>query len=176
MTSRELYESALIELNKLQSPNLLLEDYNYYINKAIHQYVNLTYNKYDVNQQSTDDLRVLRTTCELKLETLFSKTEHNLYGKGYYTYLPDDYVHLLNCVVEYKSTGLNDCDGEGALVHYTAKRLTSDMFGGIINNAYLRPDYKRPYYFINNFNSEKDNPTNPDMDNAILDYNKEGQK
>ncbi len=58
MTARELYEYALIEVNKLEAPSLLLEDYNYFINKAVQQYINLVYNRYDVNQQSTDDLRV----------------------------------------------------------------------------------------------------------------------
>ena len=61
MTARELYEFALIEVNKIEAPSLLLEDYNYFIIKAVQQYINLTYNRYDTNQQSTDDLRVLKT-------------------------------------------------------------------------------------------------------------------
>jgi hypothetical protein len=35
MTSRQLYEGVLIELNKVNAPTLLLEDYNYLANKAI---------------------------------------------------------------------------------------------------------------------------------------------
>ena len=41
MTARDLYEIALIELNKLEAPSLLLEDFNYFVNKAIQQYSNL---------------------------------------------------------------------------------------------------------------------------------------
>ena len=44
MTARELYEYALIECNKLEAPSLLLEDYNYFINKAVQQYINTIYN------------------------------------------------------------------------------------------------------------------------------------
>lgn len=57
MTKLELYKNALIEQNKLEAPTLLLEEYNYLINKAIIQYVNLTYARFDLNQQSSDDLR-----------------------------------------------------------------------------------------------------------------------
>ena len=38
---------------------------NYYFNKAINQYINKRYNIYDVNQQTTDDLRVLKATTML---------------------------------------------------------------------------------------------------------------
>jgi len=35
MTSRQLYEGVLVELNKDNAPNLLLEDFNYLANKSI---------------------------------------------------------------------------------------------------------------------------------------------
>ena len=44
---------------------MLLEDFNYFFNKAINQYINKRYNIYDVNQQTTDDLRVLKATAIL---------------------------------------------------------------------------------------------------------------
>ena len=50
MTARQLWEATLIELNKVQAPSLLLEDYNYFINKTIYQYINKRYNIYDINQ------------------------------------------------------------------------------------------------------------------------------
>ena len=49
MTARQLFDYALIELNKVQAPSLLLEDYNYFINKAVNQYINKRYNIYDIN-------------------------------------------------------------------------------------------------------------------------------
>jgi hypothetical protein len=65
MTSKQVFEYALVELNKRNAPSLLLEDYNYFINKAINQYINLVYNAYDLNQQKTDDLRVLKSSAIL---------------------------------------------------------------------------------------------------------------
>lgn len=36
MTSRQMYEAVLIEMNKVEAPSMLLEDFNYFINKAIY--------------------------------------------------------------------------------------------------------------------------------------------
>lgn len=34
MTAKQVYESVLIEINKLGAPSLLLEDYNYFVKKS----------------------------------------------------------------------------------------------------------------------------------------------
>ena len=65
MTSKQMYDAVQIELNKENAPNVLLEDFNYFANKAINQYINKRYNIYDINQQTTDDLRVLKATSVL---------------------------------------------------------------------------------------------------------------
>lgn len=173
MTARELYEYALIECNKLEAPSLLLEDYNYFINKAVQQYINLIYNRYDMNQQSTDDLRVLKTSAIIPLTKGGALPEEDgfktsaLFGASFTGELPKDYLHMLNCIVEYKVTASFKCYEPAEKVQFAARRLTSDMFSGILNNAYMRPMYKRPYYYINNWNSQAELPTNPTMDAEI---------
>lgn len=52
------------------------------------------------------------------------------------------------------------------------QRLTADMYPGIINNYYMRPSHKKPYYYIINHNTESQTPTNPNMD-AEFGYNPE---
>ena len=47
-------------------PALKLHEFNYLFNKAINQYINKVYNVYDINQQTTDDLRVLKSTAYMK--------------------------------------------------------------------------------------------------------------
>ena len=66
MTARQIFEATLIELSKIQAPALKLYEFNYLFNKAINQYINKVYNVYDINQQTTDDLRVLKATAYLK--------------------------------------------------------------------------------------------------------------
>lgn len=175
MTARELYEYSLIECNKLEAPSLLLEDYNYFINKAVQQYINTIYNRYDINQQSTDDLRVLKTSTVITLRAgevgetgLTANTD--LFGKSYIGELPKDYLHMLNCIIEFDPKKNFKCYESGDPVQFAARRLTSDMFSGILNNAYMRPMYKRPYYYINNFNKQNPNlPTDSVMDEQIPD-------
>lgn len=65
MTARQVFEATLIELSKIQAPQLKLYEFNYLFNKAINQYINKVYNVYDINQQTTDDLRVLKSTTFL---------------------------------------------------------------------------------------------------------------
>ena len=160
-----MYDFALIELNKTEAPSLLLEDYNYFLNKAVQQYINKVYNRYDINQQSSDDMRVLKSTAEIKLKRSEDKrliendtTEPvrkraNKDKFTYYGYLPADYMHILNCVVDFKVNNNFKCYKEGDYIEFSAKRLTADMAAGIMHNVYMKPDYKRPYFYIHNVNT-----------------------
>ncbi len=167
MTAKQVFEYALIELNKVKAPSLLLEDYNYFINKAINQYVNKVYNMYDVNQQKSDDVRVLKSTASLdpdiQNDLLNTSPKKGLFDSTYEVNLPDDYLHILNCVVEYRAAKNYKCYDEGDKIYFGATRLTSDMFAQIINNYYMRPSYKQPYYYINNITTENDYPERVDI-------------
>ena len=182
MTARELYEYALIELNKLEAPSLLLEVYNYFINKAVQQYINLVYAKLEIDQQSTDDIRVLKASTVLKPVKLYENPSYShlangMFKSSYYVDLPEDYMHLLNCIVEYK-VGVSNfkCYNKGDMVYFAARKLTPDMYTQVLNNAYMRPMYKRPYYYLTNINTANNIVTNPSMDTAILDANKENNE
>lgn len=173
MTARQVYEGVLIELNKVEAPSLLLEDFNYLFNKAVYQYISTRYNIYDINQQTTDDVRVLKATAILPVKlaadaytgddvTGNGVTASNaLYGATYEVILPSDYLHILNCVCNYKVKKQFKCYNPDSFVQFSARRLTSDLWSQIINNFYMRPMYKRPYFYIHNVNTNVANPTNP---------------
>lgn len=80
MTARQIFEAVLIELSKLQAPSLKLYEFNYLFNKAINQYINKVYNVYDINQQTTDDLRVLKSTAYLKPYKINNNKPYNNYS------------------------------------------------------------------------------------------------
>lgn len=171
MTERSLYEYALIEMNKVEAPSLLLEDYNYFINKAVQQYINKVYNRYDINQQSSDDLRVLKATCELPITSVNKRIIGRVANKDKFVYeveLPDDYMHILNCIVEFNVNKQFKCYNQGDHIDFPARRLTADMAAGILHNVYMKPDYKRPYFYINNIAPVK-NVTTPVVDNTAYD-------
>ena len=161
---------------------MLLEDYNYFINKAVQQYINLVYAKLEIDQQSTDDIRVLKASTILKPVKLYENPSYShlangMFKSSYYVDLPEDYMHLLNCIVEYK-VGVSNfkCYNKGDMVYFAARKLTPDMYTQVLNNAYMRPMYKRPYYYLTNINTANTIVTNPSMDTAILDANKENNE
>ena len=82
MTARQIFEATLIELSKIQAPALKLYEFNYLFNKAINQYINKVYNVYDVNQQTTDDLRVLKSTAYLKPHKFGENKPYNNFNSG----------------------------------------------------------------------------------------------
>lgn len=155
MTLRQLYQNLLIEMNKVQAAPMLLEDFNYFVNKSVQQYINKKYNVYEINQQYSDDLRVLQTTATLDV------TDSNSPNYQYEVFLPHDYLHLLNCICNFKAMKSHKCIQSGDEFQYKATRLTADLWGQIINNYYMRPTHERPYYYLNNVNVNQDVPTNP---------------
>ncbi len=174
MTSRQLYEAVLIELHKENAPNLLLEDFNYLANKAIYQYINKRYNIYDINQQTTDDLRVLKATALFKDNQVHEVDDYTgLTNAGnnmatYYVDLPSDYLHMLNCICIYKVNKTYKCYDKGDTWRAAATRLTADAYSQVLDNFWMKPSYKRPYYYIHNINQYVTNSTNP------YDKNKSG--
>ena len=175
-TARKCLLGALIELSKEDAPALTLEDFNYYINKAIQQVVNKNYNIYDLNQQQTDNMRVLKATAVLdaklseevndayKVLAKYKTGKASLTGATYEVVLPDDYLHILNCTCVYKVNERHGCFNEDDYAEFPAIRLTADSWSTVQNNYYHRPTYSRPYYYIHHININTDNeltPTNP---------------
>lgn len=155
---------------------MLLEDFNYFINKAINQYINKRYNIYDINQQTTDDLRVLKAGTLLEVNPIKVNDnllgnefkDKNLFGATYEINLPSDYMHILNCICIYKMDQPWKCYDKDDIVKFAAKRLTADAWSIVINDYYNRPLPQRPYFYIHNINTRTENPTNPYFDESIF--------
>lgn len=150
MTIRESFEACLIELNKVQAPSLLLEDFIYLFNKAIQQYFNRRYNLFEVNQQLTDDLRILTKTERIQPIHRSKSTSRNIFGESYEVSLPPDYVHILNCICEFEDLDPNKCNKEYPIFQQGANKLDTSQWSSIITNYYMRPSVKQPYYYIIN--------------------------
>ncbi len=167
MTLRQVYEAVQIELNKENAPNILLEDFNYFANKAINQYINKRYNIYDVNQQTTDDLRTLKSTAILiprKVNNIYNGLTLSGNMATYEVDLPSDYLHLLNCIVIYNVRKTYKCYNRGDTWRRAATRLTADAYSQVLDNFWLKPSYKRPYYYIHNVNAIKNSDDEFEMD------------
>ena len=152
MTSKEFFGNLLTELSKQGTSKLLLEDFNYFINKSINQVYNKVFNSFEVTQPITDELRVLKATVRLTPTLL--PDQNGINKNVFYVNLPDDYVHLLSCSAEFKVLRNFKQYNVGITKSFGVKRLPSDTLPEIMNDYFLRPMYKRPYYnVINNASS-----------------------
>ena len=144
-TIREAYIDISTELLKEESPTLYVEDFLYYYNKAVSEYMKARYELFEITQQLTDDLR-------------FWKTSHIETSEGTNLISPfvntDDiqprYRHVLSCVIGIEITKpIASCSQlPRTTSNYRCKRLSSDIKAAIIDNVYLEPKFFRPYYDI----------------------------
>lgn len=138
---RQAYNNVLIELNKVKVPSLLLEDFVYFANKAIIQYVNNRYGLFEVSQQRTDDLDALR---ELDYPITLSLVDTRYQGT-----LPVNYMHILNCDVLFEFVKDYKCNSIGDTFKKSARKATSDQIKVIEDNYYFKPTFNRPYFYKN---------------------------
>ena len=141
MTLREFYTNVLTELNKRKAPSLILDDFNYFVNKAIYSYGNLKYNPYDVNQQSVDDLEALKVVDHKMALTL-----QGLYYKGT---KPINYWHILNCEVVFEAQIEHLCYEVNDTFNVSASRLPTGAAKHVNDNYYFKPSLKKPYFYSN---------------------------
>lgn len=174
MTAKQVFKNTLIELSKVNAPALKLYEFNYYFNKAISQYINTIYNIYNINQQTTDDLRVLQGSIYLTptkvaksqqalvanedkasnyLSSKYSQIQ-SLYGAAYECWLPMDYLHILNCICTFEVVQPYDCYDAGTFIQKPATKLTSDAWPIVMDDIYNRPSPERPYFQIYNQNRQ----------------------
>ena len=161
MTVRELYNNVLVELNKVQAPSLLLEDFVYLVNKAVQKYINKRYNFFEMNQQLTDDLRVLLKSSEALVESKDDKNNpitSNIDGAPQYD-LPEDYMHILNCICKFDRSSNSNCRNtkDRQCEAIPASKLDTASWPHTIENYYMKPSRKRPYYYIINIQDPSEN-------------------
>ena len=192
MTARTIYEAILIELNKNNAPSLRLHEFNYLFNKSINELVDEFYTNYDINQNATDSLRVLQSEAQLTphwvvikypqgsidnstintnitsgIPKVITPAGQKLKGATYEVYLPEDYLHILNCTCIYYVRYQNKCYDAGDYIEVPATKLTADSWSTIMTDIYNRPSPMKPYYYIHNRNTSADLPTNPVKDKVM---------
>lgn len=154
ITARQAYINILTELVKEETPTLYLEDFLYYFNKAISEYMKSRYELFELNQQLADDMRVWKKTfTSLSLSTPVDSI--------YQTEVVDQvthkfayYRHLLSCIIEvYISRPITKCDQRaGTNELYKVTRMSPEIKAGLLGNKYLEATFYRPYYEIMNNN------------------------
>lgn len=159
MTARDVYDGVLMELNKVHAPALTVEEFVYFLNKAILAFTNERYNFYAVNQQLSDDLRALVKSYDYTLSNadIVTNSSDGVIYVLHEMQNISDYFHALSCDLIVKhAVSLRT-------KRYAAKRMTLDMYGSIYNNEYLKPALHRPYFLLlpttDDENAKRNTPT-----------------
>lgn len=172
----EVYTALLTELNKQESPTLLLEDFNYYFNKAIQIYINERLNIYPVGQQVVDDLSEI-----LVLGANLGDVGYSVVGfpPSKVVPLPSNYFHLqrLNVALDVPGPAGPSCPTPNVqTIHPPTSFITSKELASITNNFYLKPSLKRVYYQVNSDNGQPQvsifygEQSNVEQVNVFIDY------
>lgn len=178
MTARQVWEYMLIETAKQRVQPMLLEDFNYILNKTILMYIDKVYHAYGVNQKIDDNLRVLMSTSMMTAHksTYYNDNDNkNMFFNGlpgayYEVNLPLDYVHILNVTGVFEVKKQKDCYDVGDFITRPCVRMTSDISTAVMEDFYNRPSIRKPYYFIKNVNPNNSLPTNPYENGAPLKW------
>jgi hypothetical protein len=166
MTERGAYEAILTELRKNKAPHVHLEDFIYFMNKGIQEFINEEYNRFETTQQTSDALNSITSWCNFKFNyanvnnptvtitgnTLtitapiaFLKGER-YNSKFVQVNLPNDYLHILNCVTDVKTLFNYSCFGVGYMHSFGSKKLNADSASSVMSNAWLRPEFNRTFF------------------------------
>ncbi len=168
MTWREAYTALLMELNKVSAPSIHLEEYNYFGNKGVQEYTNERATLYNSSGQLTDDLQALYNSATGKvIKTItnnipsytvnytgsITDTKNAAVGKKFGSsfltcLLPDNYFRYLAGDCNIKTLFSYKCWGAGYVHNNPLKRLPADIHAGVMNNSFLKPGFRNPYYMI----------------------------
>ena len=170
MTRLQLYEYSLIECNKNQAPSLLIDDYNYMIQKSIYNYVAKKRKISEVDLSLDEDLNALKEPYLIRDKALI--TTYGVDKVAYQIPMPDNYLHLKNCIAVYKVTKAFGCYKVNDTITFGATRMTAELEPVFSWNYYITPKWFKPFYYINKqpIPKRQNIPNNPDekiIDNVI---------
>jgi hypothetical protein len=85
--------------------------------------------------------------------------------------MPDDYLHLLNCICLFDVNKKKECWNPGDVMVVGATKLTADSWSSVVDDVYNQPTKKRPYYYVHNQNDISVTEGILDDDNSNLPSN-----
>lgn len=140
MRALDTYRYVLKELDKHESPTFSVDDFNYFFNSAIDEYITKNFELGDVFEKELDDISVI-----IKDQvSLTQQSDHTLFAK------PTDYRHMLylnvtvKALANYRKWKINDTDT------FVLKRQRTNRRGYQEENAYEQPSEDYSQYRVSN--------------------------
>lgn len=141
MKALDAYRSTLKELDKHESPTFSVDDFNWFFNESVDQYVSKNYGVGDIFQKDLDDIsKIVKDDVALTQDggdkTLFSK--------------PADYRHLLYLKVRAKALSTFRKWTLNQEQDFVIRRQRFSRRGYQEENAYEQPSEDYPQYRVSN--------------------------
>lgn len=141
MNALGAYRGVLKELDKHESPTFSVDDFNWFFNESVDQYLTKNYEQGDVFEKELDDISVvikddISLTIDMGDSTLFSK--------------PADYRHLLYMNVTAKANANYRRWKKDDQVTFVIRRQRTNRRGYQEDNAYDAPSEDNPQYRVSN--------------------------
>lgn len=143
MTAKDAYTMLLAELDKYESPSFRVEDFTYFFNSALHEYVSNHLGTADVLQKDSDDMDpFIKWSVPLEQDPEIKEKFA----------LPADYRHVWGMKTTFKFlVGWGPFAKDDTVTLYL-KRQRSNREGFQKGNAYQRPSFKYPLYKVEGTN------------------------
>jgi len=141
MNALQAYRSVLKELDKHESPTFSVDDFNWFFNETVDEYLTKNYAEGDIFEKELDDISVVISDDVVLVQdggdpTLFAK--------------PADYRHLLYLNVTAKAVATYRKWAKDSQVTFVIRRQRTARRGYQEDNAYQRPSEDYPQYRVSN--------------------------
>jgi hypothetical protein len=128
-----MYKGVLFELNKFQSADFDIEDFNYFMPDAVEKWLKAEIDQYETTQKVTDKI-----SCLIKLSAIIVLNSDNSSDVREFN-IPEDYRHFVSCQVRLRYKQATPVHSVNAKRHGFTKRFTGDNKVNILDNYYLKP-------------------------------------
>ncbi len=140
MKALDAYRSVLKELDKHESPTFNVDDFNWFFNESIDQYISKNYGLGDIFQKDLDDISAI-----VKDDVaLVQESDKSLFAK------PTDYRHLLYLKVTAKALSTFRKWTVNQQQDFVIRRQRFSRRGYQEENAYEQPSEDYPQYRVSN--------------------------
>lgn len=136
MKALQAYRNLLRELDKFESPSFTVQDFNYFFNSAVSEYITVNYQSFDVRQKELDDIRAIVNIG----------VNAGSYNAGFS--LPEKYRHLLHLETVLRVTANFSYYVVDQQIKVYPQRMHTNAKGFAEQNAYQRGSIEEPYYQI----------------------------
>lgn len=128
-----MYTGVLQELNRVESPDFDVDDFNYFMPQATEKWLKVQLDQFEITQKITDKI-----SCLVKQTSPISLNPNNTTNVKQFD-LPGDYRHIVNCLIRLRYKLSTNVYAVGDKREVYTQRYTGDGQVSFTDNYYTKP-------------------------------------